>query len=105
MSDNPSKLQGKAAEFAEVLRDHLPELRDRYGVESLGIFGSYLREEESAGSDLDILVEFARTPDLLQFVELKLLLSDVLAVDVDLVMKRALKPRIGKRILAEVVQV
>ena len=105
MSDDGPGLKGKAAEFAAVLRDHLPDLRERYGIESLGIFGSYLKEEESAESDLDVLVEFARTPDLLQFVDLKLALSHLLDVDVDLVMKRALKPRIGKRILAEVVQV
>lgn len=102
--DGP-RLKGKAAEFAAVLRDHLPDLRERYGVESLGIFGSYLRKEERSESDLDVLVEFARTPDLLQFVDLKPALSHLLDVDVDLVMKRALKPRIGKRILAEVVQV
>ena len=105
MSDDGPRLKGKAEEFDAVLRDHLPDLRERYGVESLGIFGSYLREEESPESDLDVLVEFARTPDLLQFVDFKLALSHLLDVDVDLVMKRALKPRIGKRILAEVVQV
>lgn len=87
------------------LRAHLPELRERYGVRTLGVFGSYVREEQRGSSDLDVLVEFDRTPTLLEFVDLQYHLSDLLGVKVDLVMKRALKPAIGRRILAEVVPV
>jgi len=49
--------------------------------------------------------EFAETPDLLEFVALQRELSELLGVKVDLVMKRALRPRIGERISEEVVQV
>lgn len=105
MNEATQELQGKAAGFARLLRDHLPQLGERYGVESLGIFGSYVRGEEREGSDLDLLVEFVDTPDLLEFVALGRDLSELLGVKVDLVMKRALKPRIGKRILEEVVAV
>lgn len=92
-------------ELIRVIREHLPDLRERYGVESLGIFGSYVRGEQREDSDLDVLVEFFRTPDLFEFVALKHELSDILGINVDLVMKDALKPRIGKRILQEVIQV
>ena len=61
MSKGRSPLQGKAKEYARILREHLPELRERYGVESLGLFGSYVRGEENEGSDLDVLVEFSRS--------------------------------------------
>ena len=54
-------------------------------------------------SDLDILVEFYRVPSLSKFVELQDYLSPVLGIKVDLVMKTALRPAIGERILAEVV--
>ncbi len=104
MSQDSSRLQGKAAEYARILREHLPELRERYGVESLGIFGSYVRGEEQQDSDLDILVEFNRATDLIEFGSLELYLSELLGVKVDLVMKRALKQHIGKRILQEVIQ-
>ena len=87
-----------------LIRGHLPELTDRYGVESLGIFGSLVRGEQREDSDLDILVEFSRTPGLFDFVALKIELTELLEADVDLVMKRALKPHIGERILKEVVQ-
>ena len=106
MADKASPdLHPKAAELLRVLRDHLPELSERYGVEYLGIFGSYLRGEERQDSDLDVLVEFDRITDLLEFVALQRELGLLLGVDVDLVMKSALKRRIGERILAEVVQV
>jgi predicted nucleotidyltransferase len=105
MSENRPLLHGKAERYARMLREHLPELKERYGVKSLGIFGSYVRGEDKADSDLDVLVEFSTVPSLLEFVGLKLELSDLLNVDVDLVMKRALRPRIGQRIIQEVVQI
>ena len=85
-----------------TLRQHMPLLRERYGVESLGLFGSYARGESSPDSDLDLLVRFHQTPGLIRFVELENYLSDLLKIRVDLVMAEALKPAIGRRVLAEV---
>lgn len=91
-------------ELLSVLRHHLPEIRERYGVSALGIFGSHVRGQQRRRSDLDVLVEFDNgSLTLFQFIELKDFLSDLLNVKVDLVEKRALKPAIGKRILEEVV--
>lgn len=90
----------------ERLREALPEFQERYGVKTLGIFGSYLRGEERRKSDLDILVEFEERPlTLFQFIHLQNSLSDLLGVEVDLVEKGALKPAIGRRILEEVVPI
>lgn len=91
--------------FKRLLRQHLPELRERYKIKSLGMFGSYVRGEERKRSDLDVLVEFDRAPTFFEFIDLQDCLSDLLGVKVDLVMKSALKPAIGQRILAEVVPV
>ena len=91
--------------FIAKLREHLPTIADRYEVHSLGVFGSYVRNEQDVGSDLDLLITFYTPPSLLKFVELENYLSDLLGVKVDLVMKDALKPRIGERILSEVVTV
>ena len=104
-SEATAEVPGRTAEFFRILREHLPELNEQYGVSYLGLFGSYLRGEERKDSDLDVLVAFDRIIDLLEFVALQRELGDLLGVDVDLVMKSALKPRIGKRILAEVVTV
>lgn len=86
-----------------ILRAHLPELRERYAVTSLGMFGSYVRGEQKKRSDLDLLVEFERAPSLFKYIELEDHLSDLVGVKVDLVMKKTLKPHIGQAILAEVV--
>ncbi len=95
----------KLAEITNILKEHENELRRRYWIEKIGIFGSYVRSEAGEGSDLDILVEFSEDADvgLLKFVEIENYLSDLLGVKVDLVEESALKPRIGKHILKEVV--
>jgi predicted nucleotidyltransferase len=80
-------------------------LRREFGVRNLAIFGSYVRGEQHPGSDLDVLVEFDRVPSLFRYLELEEVLSTIAGVKVDLVMRRALKPRIGRRILAEAVAV
>ncbi|MBF2008251.1 MAG: nucleotidyltransferase family protein [Chlorogloeopsis fritschii C42_A2020_084] len=90
-------------EIKQWLVQHKSVLQERYKVRELGIFGSYVRKEQTETSDVDVLVEFSETPSLLKFVNLENYLSDNLGVKVDLVHKGGLKPRIGERILAEVV--
>jgi hypothetical protein len=99
---NPSN---QLAEVGDRLRQELPRLRARYQVESLALFGSRVRGEESVDSDLDVLVAFLEVPGLLKFIELENHLSDLLGVRVDLVMKDALKPRVSERVLREAVAV
>ena len=89
----------------EKLRQEFPLLAERYQVKSMGLFGSYVRHEQRLDSDLDVLITFHTTPGLLKFIELENYLADLLGVKVDLVMKDALKPVIGKFILNEVVAV
>jgi hypothetical protein len=88
-----------------VLRDALPALQAKYQVTSLAVFGSYVRHTARESSDIDLLVSFSDPPGLLGFVELENVLSARLGVKVDLVMRDALKPRIGRRVLAEAVPV
>jgi predicted nucleotidyltransferase len=95
----------EAKQFIKTLRQNRHELAGRYNVNYLGLFGSYIRNEQTVGSDLDILVEFDKTPSLFQFIRLENDLGDLLGVKVDLVMKDSLKPAIGKCILDEVVLV
>ncbi len=95
-------MQRNLSEIRRILRREFPRLEDRYGIDFLGVFGSYVRGEAGPESDLDVLVRFRRSPGLFRFVELENCLSDLLGVPVDLVMAEALKPNIGRRILAEV---
>jgi len=89
----------------EVLRRQIPILAERYSVDTLEVFGSYVRSEQKNDSDLDILVTFKEVPSLLTFIAIENYLSDLLGVKVDLVMKASLKPHIGQHILREAISV
>jgi len=94
-------------EIKSIIKKHLKEIQEKYKVKDIGIFGSYVRGEANIESDIDILVEFYphASISLIDFIELENYLTDLLGVKVDLVEKSALKPRIGKRILEEVVSI
>lgn len=92
-------------EIHQSLRQLLPMIMEQYQVKSLGIFGSFVRQEQRADSDLDLLVTFVEPPSLLRFIELENYLSDQLGIQVDLVMQDALKPALGSQILQEAVPV
>ena len=93
------------AEIRTRLLGLSPALAEKYEVESMDLFGSYVREEQSEGSDLDVLVTFRKAPSLFKFMELENLLAETLGVKVDLVMKDVLKPGIRERILEEAVSI
>ena len=73
------------------LEAELPYLQERYAVERIGLCGSFVRGEQTGESDVDLLVTFSETPDLLEFVNLKRHLEDVLRREVDLGMPSALQ--------------
>ena len=87
------------------LRENKPVLEEKYKVKTLGVFGSYVRGEQKKTSDLDILVEFQQPVGLFEFMELEDFLETKMGVKIDLVSKKALKRRIGKHILEEVINV
>ena len=88
-----------------ILASHKEKLRKEYKVKEIGIFGSYVRQEQKRKSDVDVLVTFYETIDLFTFVELENYLTDILGIKVDLVMKDGIKPRLKERILSEAVYV
>ena len=91
--------------LVRILRERMPELKERYNVISLGVFGSYVHNQQTPRSDLDVLVEFAEAPSLFEFMDLENYLAKLLGVKVELVSRNALKGNIGVRILREVVHV
>jgi predicted nucleotidyltransferase len=86
----------------EILKANKNDLKKRFKVKKIGIFGSYTRNEQNKKSDLDILVEFSE-PIGWDFIELKEHLEKILGVDVDLVTVNALKPQLKDTILQEVI--
>lgn len=90
------------SEIINIIKSSKPEMVALYGVAKVGLFGSYVREQQRKRSDIDILVSFNRDIDLFDFLDLREYLEKRLHHKVDLVMESALKPAIGKRILSEV---
>jgi predicted nucleotidyltransferase len=91
-------------EVIGFLSSHRQELED-LGVFSLAVFGSMARDAAGPESDVDLLVEFRETPGLTEYMRLKFWLEDRLGRQVDLVMKRALKPWAKPVVEAESIRV
>jgi hypothetical protein len=91
----------KKKEIIEKLDQKMPLLREKYRVESLGLFGSVLRGEDSKESDIDIVVEFSKPVGFFDFIRLENFLTDLLGRKVDLVTKKALKEPIKEDVLKE----
>ena len=89
-------------EIFEILSQHLVQMRNEYGVEKIGVFGSVVHEDQTLTSDVDILVEFSRAIGMVKFLQLENNLQKLLGAKVDLVTKNALKKHIGQQILQEV---
>ncbi|WP_448517608.1 nucleotidyltransferase family protein [Pseudothermotoga sp.] len=88
-------------EIKEILSEHKAEIREKYGVVILGVFGSYARGEQKETSDVDILIEIER-PIGLKFFELWDELEKLLGCEVDLVREKLLREEIRSDVLREV---
>lgn len=85
----------------EKIRELKPVLEKKYKVKSIGLFGSFARDEANEDSDIDILVEFSGNIGW-EFIDLKQFLEESLEREVDLVTIEALKPELKEDILKDV---
>lgn len=92
-------------ELQAELADCKAQLQQEYPIRELGIFGSYARDEQRPDSDLDVLVAFDEPVTLFDLVRLENELTSRLGVNVDLVTKESLKPRIESHVAEDVVYV
>ena len=86
-----------------ALRAAAPDIKRRWPIRALGVFGSFARGEAGPTSDVDVLVEFERPVGLSSFLALEEALSAAAGRRIDLVSRPALKPFMGRRVLAELV--
>lgn len=89
-------------DILQRLKDLKPELRRRYKVKEIGLFGSFVHGLQREDSDIDVLVEFEGKADLFDLVGLGLFLEEKLQRKVDVVPKRALRKEIRDIVLKEV---
>ena len=95
----------KRDQVIHVLSERRGELASKYGVKSLSLFGSVARDEASAASDVDLLVEFDRPVGYFGLFALQDHLESLLGCKVDLGTPGSLKPRIRERVMGECVRV
>ncbi len=95
------------ADIRRLLELQKPDLQQKYGITEIGVFGSYVRNQQRPDSDLDILIELERPPriSLLGLVELEDYLSEIVGIKVDIAIKKNLRKRIGSHILQEVISI
>ena len=86
----------------EILRDHEQEIKRRFAVRRIGLFGSFVRGEETKESDIDILVEF-EDPTFRNFMNLAFSLEDIFSRRVDLLTPEGISHRIRPYVEKEVV--
>lgn len=88
----------------QILKEHEILIKEKFGAKRIGIFGSFARGEEKAGSDIDVLVEFDETKITFDnYMDLKFYLEDLFKREVDLVIESSIKPRLKDNIMREVV--
>ena len=92
-------------ELKRILSEHRQEIKKKLKLKSIGIFVSYVRGKSKKRSDVDVLVEFSEPIGIFAFLDLEDYLQDIFGLKVDLVSRKALKPKIGENILSEVVYV
>lgn len=86
----------------DILRSHEQEIKERFCVKRIGLFGSFVRGEETETSDIDILVEF-EDPTFRNFMNLAFFLEDLLGRRVDLLTPEGISHRIRPFVEKEVV--
>ncbi len=92
-------------EALKILSDHKYELRDKFGVTSIAIFGSTARDEAGPDSDVDTLIEIERPAGFFKIARVKFYLEDILETEVDLATPGALRPPIRERIYEDLIYV
>ena len=95
----------KLKQIQNILASSKGELRKRYKVRELGIFGSYSRGEQKKSSDVDILVKFNPNATLFDFVGLGNYLEEKLKIKVDVVSERGIRPELRSNIIKGVLKV
>ena len=90
-------------EILKILKTHRKELKVKFGVKRIGIFGSYVRGEQKESSDIDILVEFEKgKKNFDNFMNLVFFLEKILGKKVDLVTREGISPFIRPYIEREI---
>lgn len=90
-------------EVKEIISKHKNEVERKFKVKSLGLFGSYVKGNQSNKSDIDIIVTFKEPVSLLHIVSLENYMSDLLGIKADIVPEKNIRDEIKRDVLKEVI--
>jgi predicted nucleotidyltransferase len=79
-------------EIIKTLNEHKEELKNKYKIKEIKIFGSYTKGEQKETSDIDIIVDFEEYPTLIEFIRIQEELENLLGVKVDLLTEESISP-------------
>jgi uncharacterized protein len=89
----------------KILKKHKEELKEKYKIIEIGIFGSYVRGQQKKRSDIDILVKFKEPVSLFSLIGAEIYLSELLNTKVDLIPKADIRSELKEAILKETVYI
>ena len=94
-------------EILDFLTRNKQYFRDRFGIIKIGLFGSYAKDEQTDGSDIDLIIEFKKnTPNLFDVkIELKSYIKEKFNINVDIAREKYIKPIYKDSILKETIYV
>lgn len=87
----------------KILKEFESEIKSKFKVKSIGLFGSYVKGTQNKSSDIDFLVEFENGADLIHYMGLIIYLEKIFHRNVDIISKPTLKEDLREDILQEVV--
>ena len=93
-------------DIAAYLKNNKRFFYERFGVTRMGIFGSFVREDQTSSSDIDMVVEMEKNrKNIHSFLEMKRLLEKELARKIDMGFEHSLKPIVREKIKGQIIYV
>ncbi|MEO8447200.1 MAG: nucleotidyltransferase family protein [bacterium] len=86
-----------------ILNINKLDIFNKYNLKELGIFGSLVKKEDNLNSDVDLIIEYSITPDLLKYIELESYIEKLLNAKVDLVIKNSIRPELKSSVLKDAI--
>ena len=98
-------MERKLDSVINIIKNLESLIRERYKAEILGVFGSFVRDEQSQSSDVDLLVRFFEGASLFDLSGLAIFLEDILQLKVDIISERAVREELKETIYKELVKI
>ena len=90
-------------EIIKILKNLKPLLKSKYKVNEIGIFGSWVQNQQNENSDIDLLVDFENNADMFDLIGLSIFLEEKLEYPVDIIPKNALRKELQQNVFSQLI--